>query len=131
MAARQGPTVSILVMIAVGLVVGGAVAMIIEGIGLGGRLVALVSGAVAVLVASVVRFKLLSGIRQDGEEPNLVGAMVVYGAISAIAGSLAGHDVYTALDARMPLLLGAIAGLFSACVMSISMVTLHENRRPL
>lgn len=127
---KPTPTLSILLMIAVGLVVGVCAAAIFEGVGLGGRGVALVSGGLAVLAASVIRFKLMSRLTGDGVgESAMVGTLIVYGVISTIAGGLAGHDLYSFMDARMPILLGAVAGLLSVSVMSIAMVTLHENRR--
>ncbi|MFD1332453.1 hypothetical protein ACFQ4O_10625 [Methylopila musalis] len=127
---KPTPTLSILLMIVVGLVIGVCAAAIFEGLGLGGRGVALISGGLAVLAASVIRFKLMSRLLGDhAGESTMVGTLVIYGVISTIAGGLAGHDLYSFLDARMPIILGAIAGLLSVSVMSIAMVTLHENRR--
>ncbi|WP_020181041.1 hypothetical protein [Methylopila sp. M107] len=126
---KPTPTLSILVMIVVGLVVGVCAAAIFEGLGLGGRAVALISGGLAVLVASILRFKLMSRMFPAySSESTLIGTLVVYGVISTIAGGLAGHDLYSFLDARMPIVLGAIAGLLSVSVMSIAMVTFHEGR---
>jgi len=129
---QQGasPSVSILIMIAVGLVIGVCTAAIVQGTGLGGRAIALLSGGAAVLVASFLRFKVMRGSHPGGAaEGSLVGTMVIYGLISTVAGGLAGHDIYNLFDARLPSLLGAIAGLLSVCVMSIAMITFHEDRR--
>lgn len=125
------PTISLFIMLAVGLVAGVGTAALVEGQGLGARGVALASGVVAVTVASVLRFKMASSLSPRGAaEGSLIGAMLVYGLISTVAGSLAGHDVYGWLDMRMPLMLGAISGLLSVSVMSVAMVTFHEHRRP-
>lgn len=127
---KPTPTLSIFVMIAVGLVIGVAAAAIVGGSGLGGRALALISGGLAVLVASIVRYQLMARMYPNHvSESGMVGTMLVFGVISTVAGSLAGHDIYSWLDARLPIVLGGVAGLLSVCVMSIAMVTLHENRK--
>lgn len=120
---------SLIIVILVGAAVGALVALFLQGAGLGPRTVALISGFIAVLVATVVRYKLIvRGAGVGPDESRIPGLIVTYAAVASIAGSLAAHDLYGFLAADLgAILLGALAGLLSAILMGMLMVTYHTN----
>ena len=57
--------------------------------------------------------------------------LIVNAAIASIAGSLAAHDLMGFVGAQTsPALLGALAGLLSAVLMALLMITYHSNPDP-
>ena len=120
---------SLIIVILVGAAVGALVALFLQGAGLGPRTVALISGFIAVLVATVVRYKLIvRGAGAGPDELRIPGLIVIYAAVASIAGSLAAHDLYGFLAADLgAILLGALAGLLSAILMAMLMITYHTN----
>jgi len=57
---------------------------------------------------------------------------VTYAAIASIAGSLAAHDLFRYMHEDVGIgFLGALAGLLSAILMAMLMITYHMNSQPL
>jgi hypothetical protein len=122
---------SILVVVFTAAVVGALI-----GLGLGGFIgnavvLALIAGFVGTLAASVVRNTLLhrfSGVGPD--DSRVPGVVLTYAAIASVAGSLAGHDVATLVADVAPVWIGTLAGLFSAVLMALLMITYYMNPAP-
>ena len=93
----------------------------------GSRFIALPAGFIATVVAGIARYKLVAlGARVDGARIPVV--LVVSAAIASIAGSLAAHDLMGFVGAETsPGLLGALAGLLSAMLTALLMITYHTN----
>lgn len=122
---------SILVVVLTAVLVGALV-----GLGLGGFVgnlvvLALVAGFVATMAASVVRNTLVHRFSGMGPDDSRVPSVVLtYAIIASIAGSLAGHDIATILGEASPVWIGLLAGLFSAVLMALLMITYYMNPAP-
>lgn len=131
MAVRSGGSVSasLIILILVAAAIGAIVALVLQDSGLGPRIVAIVAGFVATIAASFARYKVVFlGAGKGPDESRIPTVVVVYAAIASIAGSLAGHDIQLTLhgDTITPLL-GALAGVFSAILMAMLMLTYHRK----
>jgi hypothetical protein len=131
MAVKAGGAVSagLIVLILVAAAIGAIVALVLQNTGLGPRTVAIISGFLATIAASVARYKVVFlGAGKGPDESRIPSVVLIYSAIASIAGSLAAHDVHLTLhgDTVAPLL-GALAGLFSAILMAMLMITYHTN----
>ena len=98
----------------------------------GSRLIAIPAGFIATVVASIARYRLVAlGARVDVDEARIPTVLVVNAAIASIAGSLAAHDLMGFVGAQTsPALLGALAGLLSAVLTALLMITYHSNPAP-
>lgn len=112
--------VIILVAAAVGAIVGGLI-----GTNLGMAQLALVSGFVATLAAVIVRNKLLYRLTGVGPDDfRIPGVIAVFAIIASIAGSLASKEVLDQVGGEFsPVWVGTVAGLASAILMSLLMIT--------
>jgi hypothetical protein len=82
----------------------------------------------ATVLSGAARYKVLFlGAGVGADDRRFPGLVIVYSAIASIAGSLAAHDLYGDAIGTMPVLLGALAGLFSAIIMAMLMITYHTN----
>lgn len=134
MAERQSGAISasIIILILVATAIGAVIALVLQDTGLGSRTVALISGFVATIVASIARYKILYlGAGSGPDESRIPTVVLTYAAIASIAGSLAAHDLNgTLIDLHVPGFLGALAGLLSAILMAMLMITYHMNPSP-
>lgn len=123
---------SIIVLILVAAAIGAIVGLGLGGVeGLGSRTIAISAGFVAVIVASIARYKVVFlGAGQGADESRVPMVLVVNAAIASIAGSLAAHDLYSVVGVTGYGMLGALAGLLSAVLMAMLMVTYHANPYP-
>jgi hypothetical protein len=114
--------VIILVAAAIGAIVGGMI-----GTSLDTAPLALVSGFVATIVAIVVRNKLLNRFSGVGADDfKIPGVIAVFAVIASIAGSLAAKEVLDNVGGEFsPVWTGTVAGLASAILMSLLMITYH------
>jgi len=131
MAVKQGGSVSasLLILILVAGVIGAIVALVLQDSGLGPRIVAIVAGFLATIVASIARYKIVFlGAGRGPDESRIPVLVVTYAAIASVAGSLAAHDIHLILDGNIITpLLGALAGAFSAILMAMLMLTYHRH----
>ena len=120
---------SLIILVLVGLAVGGGVGVLLEGMMPGTRVLAIVAGFTATIVASIARYKVFFlRRRKDVDEARIPMVVVVNAAIASIAGSLAAHDLMgIASDQISPSLMSAIAGLLSAILMALLMITYHSS----
>jgi len=114
--------VIILVAAAIGAIVGGIIGTSLDTVPL-----ALVSGFVATIVAIVVRNKLLNRLSGVGADDfKIPGVIAVFAVIASIAGSLASKEVLDNVGGEWsPVWTGTVAGLASAILMSLLMITYH------
>jgi hypothetical protein len=119
---------SLIIVILVAMVIGALVGLVLSGTNLNSRTVAIIAGVVATVVAGIARYKVIFlGAGTGPDETRVPGLVVAYSVIASIAGSLAAHDLYGNVIGEMPILLGAVAGLFSAIIMAMLMITYHAN----
>jgi uncharacterized membrane protein AbrB (regulator of aidB expression) len=128
----QGVTSASLIVIiltaaAVGAIVGGII-----GTSLATAPLAIISGFVATVVAVIVRNKLLnrfSGVGPDDFQIPMVVA--VFAVIASIAGSLASKEILDQVGGEWsPVWTGTVAGLASAILMALLMITYHMYPEP-
>ena len=122
---------SLIVIILTGAAIGALVGGII-GTNLETAPLAIASGFVATIVAVIVRNKLLnrfSGVGPDDFQIPMVVA--VFAVIASIAGSLASKEVLDQVGGEWsPVWVGTLAGLGSAILMALLMITYHMYPEP-
>jgi uncharacterized membrane protein AbrB (regulator of aidB expression) len=122
---------SLIVIILTGAAIGALVGGII-GTNLETAPLAIASGFIATIVAVVVRNKLLnrfSGVGPDDFQIPMVVA--VFAVIASIAGSLASKEVLDQVGGVWsPVWVGTLAGLGSAILMALLMITYHMYPEP-
>ncbi len=130
MAAVSGKTsMSIIILLLIATAVGALVGLFLGGTVTGSRTLAITAGLIATLVASVARYKaVFLGAGVGPDDSKVPGVVVVNAAIASIAGSLAAHDIANHI-ATPPsaVLLGTFAGLLSAVLLALLMVTYHST----
>lgn len=131
MAVKSGGVVSasLIILILVAAAIGAVAAIVLQETGLGSRAIALIAGFLATIAASIARYKIIFlGAGKGPDESRIPSVVLIYSAIASIAGSLAAHDLHRTLNGDMATaLLGALAGLFSALLMAMLMITYHMN----
>ena len=122
---------SLIVVILIGAAVGALVGGILGTTELSQPIIALASGFIATVAAVIVRNKLLyrlSGVGpDDARMPTLIG---VFAVIASIAGSLAGKEFLDDAGTYSAVWLGTVAGICSAVLMALLMITYHMNPEP-
>jgi ABC-type glucose/galactose transport system permease subunit len=123
---------SLLILIVVAIAIGAGVGLLLGDALPGTRAIALTAGFSATIIASIARYKLVfMGAHKGPDEARIPMVLVVNAAIASIAGSLAAHDLMGFVGAQTsPALLGAFAGLISAVLMAMLMITYHSNPSP-
>ncbi len=128
----QGVTsASLIIVILIGAAVGAAVGGMLGTTELSPPLIALASGFIATVVAVIARNKLLYRLSGAGPDdtrmPTLVG---VFAIIASIAGSLAGKEILDDAGTYSAVWLGTVAGISSAVLMSLLMITYYMYPEP-
>ncbi|MGQ0456914.1 MAG: hypothetical protein ACT4OU_07620 [Hyphomicrobium sp.] len=120
---------SLIILVLVAAAIGALAAIIFEGLlPPGNRLLAILAGFLAVVIASIARYKLVFlGAGTGPDESKVPMVLVVNAAIASVAGSLAAHDLWNLGGLSGAGVLGAIAGLLSAVLMAMLMITYHTN----
>jgi hypothetical protein len=124
---------SLIIVIIVAAAIGAVIALILQGAGLSTRAIAIISGFIATIIASIARYKILFlGAGKGPDDSRIPSVVVTYAAIASIAGSLAAHDLFRYMHEDVGIgFLGALAGLLSAILMAMLMITYHMNSQPL
>lgn len=125
-------TASIIALVLIATAIGALVAVALDGVlPPGNRLLAILAGFVAVVIASIARYKIVFlGAGQGPDESRVPTVLLVNAAIASIAGSLAAHDLWGFSGMAGVGVLGALAGLLSAVLMAMLMITYHKNPYP-
>jgi hypothetical protein len=116
-------TANLIVVLLVGTVVGALV-----GLGLGGLItdplyLGIVSGFVATIVAGMIRNLLVTRGALGPKGSPLPVVVLLYAVIASIAGSAGAVEIDQATGLTSPVLIGTLAGLFSAILTALLMIT--------
>jgi hypothetical protein len=116
--------VTILVAAAIGAIVGGVLG---TNMNLDGATLAVVSGFLATIVAVIVRNKLLYRLSGAGPDDSRIPMVIaVFAVIASVAGSLASKEVLDQAGGGFSSVwIGTVAGLSSAILMSLLMITYY------
>ena len=118
---------SLLIVLFVGTVVGALTGLVVGG-SFGVIYLAILAGFLGSIAAAILRNLAVAqgaGIGpDDSKTPVLV---VIYAVIASLAGSLAAKEVSDFSEITAPVGIGALAGLFSAFLLSMLMITYHTN----
>lgn len=128
----QGTTsASLIVMLLVAAAVGAIVGAVI-GNALNPALLALIAGFIATISAIVVRNNLLNRMTGVGFDDFKIPMVVaVFAVIASVAGSLAGKELLDDVGGDFsPAWIGTVAGLGSAILMALLMLTYYMNPQP-
>jgi hypothetical protein len=133
MAVRSGViSMSIVILVLIATAIGAITGLVLDGMLLGTRQLAVASGFIATVIASIARYKLVflgAGVGADDRKVPMV--LLVNAAIASIAGSLAAHDIAGLIaDPPSSVIIGTFAGLLSAVLMAMLMITYHANPSP-
>ena len=117
-----------MIVILVGTAVGALIGLAIGG-GLDPLYLAIVAGFLGTIIGAVARNMIMvrgsSSGPDDSRTPTLV---VVYSAVASLEGSAAAVEVARRSDlAGSAVWIGALAGLFSAILLAMLMITYHTN----
>ena len=131
MAKGEVTSASLIVVIVVAAAVGACVGVIL-GNDVPAVVVALGSGFMATVVAVVVRNTLVNRLSGAGPDHVRIPVVVaVFGVIGSIAGSLAAKELLDqAGGAYNSVWLGTVAGLASAVLVALLLITYHTNPEP-
>ena len=119
---------NLLIVLLVGTVVGA-----LTGLGLGSFFtnqwyLAIVAGFLGTIIAGIARNVIVArgaGVGPDSSRtPTLV---LVYSAVASLAGSSAAMEVAQQSEVLSPAWIGTLAGLFSAVLMALLMITYYTN----
>jgi hypothetical protein len=131
MAVRSGgvTSASLIILILVAAVIGAIVTVILQNTELGPRTIAIISGFLATIAASIARYRLVFlGAGKGPDDSKIPSLVLIYAAIASVAGSLAAHDINLTFEGdTATVFMGALAGLFSAILMAMLMITYHTN----
>ena len=119
---------NLLIVLIVGTVVGA-----LTGLGLGSFFdnqlyLAILAGFLGTIIAGIVRNFIMtrgSGVGADDSRTPLL--VIVYAAIASLAGSSAAMEVAQQSEVSASVWIGTLAGLFSAILMALLMITYHTH----
>lgn len=116
---------SLLIVLFVGTVVGAITGLVVGG-AYGAIGVAILAGFLGAVAGVIIRNLIIAkgaGVgADDSKTPVLV---TVYAIVASLAGSLAAKEVFDFSELTAPVGLGALAGLFSAVLLAMLMITYH------
>ena len=118
----------LLIVLLVGTVVGALV-----GLGLGGLFAnqwyfAIVAGFIATIVGGIARdFVVRRGGGLGPDSSRMPALVLIYSAVASLAGSSAAMEVAQQSEVSASVWIGTLAGLFSAILMAMLMITYYTN----
>ena len=119
---------SLLIVLIVGTVAGALIGLAVGG-SMEGLYLAILAGFLGTIIAAVVRNLIVArgaGVGPDDSGTPLL--VIVYSAVASLAGSAAALEAARQSDlASSPVWIGTLAGLFSAILLSMLMITYHTN----
>jgi hypothetical protein len=133
MAVRSGViSMSIVILVLIATAIGAITGLVLDGMLLDTRQLAVASGFIATVIASIARYKLVFlGAGAGADDRKVPMVLLVNAAIASIAGSLAAHDIAGLIaDPPSSVIIGTFAGLLSAVLMAMLMITYHANPSP-
>jgi hypothetical protein len=121
-------SVSLMVVIGIGTVVGALAGMVFGNAMDPNALLAVLSGLAGTLAAAVSRNGLIElGIGVGEFEQALPMPVFIFAVIASLVGSLAGFEVAALSNALLPVYIGALAGLFSSILTALLVIAYHMS----
>lgn len=118
---------SLLIVLAVGTVVGALTGLMVGG-SLEALYLAILAGFLGTTIGAVVRNLIISrGAGMGPDESRTPVLVIVYAAVASLAGSSAAVEVARLSDFASPVWIGTLAGLFSSILLAMLMITYHTN----
>ena len=118
---------SLLIVIVVAIIVGGLTGMVL-GSSLSGIMLAVVAGLLSVIASIAVRnFIMVRGARTGPDDSGLPSLVIVFAIVASLAGGLAADEITSKVVELSQGMRGAFAGLLSAILMAMLMITYHMN----
>jgi hypothetical protein len=117
---------SLLIVLLVGTAVGAVVGLLLGSMDT--FYLAVIAGFVAVVVAAVARNVILArGAELGPDESSTPILVIVYLAVASIAGGALAQELALRSEVAAPVWVGALAGLFSAILAAMLLITYHTN----
>jgi len=117
---------NLLIVVIVGTVVGALTGLALNGL-LEGLYLAVAAGFLGTIIAGIVRNTIMVRLGMGSDESRVPVLVLVYSAIASLAGSAAADEIVRASQMSSAVWLGTLAGLFSAILMAMLMITYHMN----
>ena len=118
---------SLLIVIIVGTAVGALIVLAIGG-GLDPLYLAIVAGFLGTIIGAIARNMIMVRSGSGPDDSRTPMLVVVYSAVASLAGSAAAVEIARRSDlADTAVWLGTLAGLFSAILLAMLMITYHTN----
>jgi len=118
---------SLLIVLFVGTVVGALVGLAVGG-AMGALYLAVLAGFLGAIVAAIVRnFVMMRGSGAGPDDSRTPLLVIVYSVVASLAGSAAAKEVSDVSEISSGVWIGTLAGLFSAILMAMLMITYHTN----
>jgi hypothetical protein len=129
----QGVTsASLMIVILVAAAVGAVVGGLLDQAGVDRTLLAIIAGFVATVAAGIVRHVLVRVVWGVGPDVTKIpGLIIVFALVSSLSGSLAGHEILDDYhEFYSGVWVGTLAGLLSALIMSMLVITYYTSPAP-
>jgi len=118
---------SLLIVLFVGTVVGAVTGLVVGG-SFGAVYLAVLAGFLGAVAGVIIRNLIISkGAGVGPDDSKTPGLVAIYAIIASLAGSLAAKEVLDVSELTAPVGVGALAGLFSAVLLSMLMITYHTH----
>ena len=118
---------NLLIVIIVGAVVGALTGLALNGL-LEDLYLAVAAGFLGTIIAGIARNTIMVRLGMGSDESRVPVLVLVYSAVASLAGSAAADEIVRAGQmASSAVWLGTLAGLFSAILMAMLMITYHMN----
>ena len=119
---------NLLIVLLVGTVVGALVGLGVGGLFANQWYLAIVAGFIATIVGGIARdFVVRRGGGLGPDSSRIPARVLMYSAVASLAGSSAAMEVAQQSEVSASVWIGTLAGLFSAILMAMLMVTYHTN----
>ena len=118
---------SLLIVLFVGTIVGAITGLVVGG-GFNLDVLAILAGFLGAIAGVIIRNLIIAkgaGVGPDDSKTPVLVA--VYAIIASLAGSLAAKEVLDVSELTAPVGVGALAGLFSAVLLAMLMITYHTT----
>jgi hypothetical protein len=118
---------SLLIVLLVGTAVGAVTGLALSSF-TNGLFITFVAGLLATLIGAAVRnYIMRKGSGQGPDDRKTPGLVDIFSAIASLAGSSAAIEVARLSEVMAPVWLGTLAGLFSAILLAMLLITYHTT----
>lgn len=117
---------NLLIVLLIGTVVGAIVGLVLGG-SMDALYVAIICGFIGVVVAAIVRNVIMRAAGAGPDDSRTPMLVIIYSAVASLGGSALALDVVQRSGLDGSAWIGAFAGLFSAVLLAMLMVTYHTH----